>query len=249
MKLLVSGEGPTDIGTCNNAQPQCADGDFNRGPMVVWLSRLWERLLNYNVLDVAEAVVYVSEKSLAQRAKESGKRLMSLRGKKQEAETGLFFSNAQQLALLAQQLAAEHKTPIMAVLFRDADGTRSAPGQLWQTKWRSMMDGFASVAFDFGVPMLPRPKSEAWLLCAGQAGQHSHAGLEEISGNDDSPKSAKKQWAELMGGARSAAQDAEWCAENPGDWDGLLTMPSFKAFFDRFHEVATAILRPKRVAV
>ncbi len=249
MKLLISGEGPSDLGACNNAQGQCSDGDFNLGPMAVWLARLWEALLGYNLLDTPEAVVYVSESALAQRSKGSGNRLQSLRGKKQAVETGLFFINAKHLGLMARQLAANHADSVMAVLFRDADGTRSAPGQLWQAKWDSMVHGFAAAAFDFGVPMLPKPKSETWLLCAGQTTKHSHVAFEVISGNDDSPNSAKKQWDALMGSPQTAAQEANWCAENPADWENLFTMPSFKAFFDRFHEVATAILRPGRVAV
>ena len=52
MKLLVSGEGPSDIGACNNSQGQCSAADFNPGPMTVWLARLWEALLDYNLLDV-----------------------------------------------------------------------------------------------------------------------------------------------------------------------------------------------------
>ena len=249
MKLLISGEGPSDLGACNNAQGQCCDDDFNRGPMVVWLDRLWEQLLNYNLLDMPEAVVYVSKHALAQKGKESGKRMMRQRGKKQEAETSLFFSNAQQLGLMAQQLAAGTETPVMAVLFRDSDGTRSAPGQMWQTKWQSIVDGFASVAFEFGVPMLPKPKSEAWLLCAAQTGQHSHARLEDISGNDDAPNSAKYQWDAQMGTRLTATQEADWCVNSPGNWNNLLTMPSFNAFYERFHQVANAILRPPRAVV
>lgn len=248
MKLLISGEGPSDLGTCNNEQGQCCDGDFNRGPMAVWLASLWESLINYNLLDMPEAVVYVSENALAQKAKNSPQRMKRLRGKKQEAETGLFFSNAQQLGLMAQQLAASNETQVMAVLFRDADGTRIAPGQMWQTKWKSIVDGFASVAFEFGVPMLPKPKSEAWLLCAAQTGQRSHIGLEAISGNDKAPNSAKKQWDSLMGRHLSAAEEAQWCVDHPNDWQNLLTMPSFKAFYERFQQVANAILRPERAA-
>lgn len=246
MKLLISGEGASDLGACNNAQGQCSDGDFNRGPMAVWLARLWAAKLDYNVLDTPEAVVYVTEKVLAQKAKESSTRMQRQRGKKQAAETGLYFSNARQLGLMAQHLAGDHPETVMAILFRDADGTRSAPGQLWQSKWDSMVNGFASVAFEFGVPMLPKPKSEAWLLCAGKTARHSHAALEAISGNDDSPNSAKKQWNAFMGSPQTAAQEANWCAENPEDWVNMLTMPSFKAFSDRFHAVASAILRPGR---
>ena len=244
MKLLVSGEGPSDIGACNNAQGQCSAADFNPGPMTVWLARLWEALLDYNLLDVPEAVVYVSESALAAKAKNSGKRLQNLRGKKQVAETGLYFTNAQQLGLMAKQLAADQAEPVMAVLFRDADGTRSASGQMWQAKWESMLNGFAAVVFDCGVPMLPKPKSEAWLLCAGQTSKHSHATLEDVSGNDDSPNSAKSQLDQFFGGHQSAAQLSEWSTSQPESWEQLQTMPSFQAFFDRFHMVADLILRP-----
>ncbi len=246
MKLLISGEGPRDMGACNNAQGQCSDGDFNRGPMAVWLARLWDTLLGYNLLDIQDAVVYVSEKALDQKAKNSGKPMQRLRGKKQAVETGLYFGNARHLGLMAQQLAADSADSVMAVLFRDTDGTRSAPGQLWQTKWDSMVNGFASADFAFGVPMLPKPKSEAWLLCAAQTARHSHAVFEAISGNDNAPNSAKKQWDAFMGSPQTAAQEAIWCAENPADWENLLTMPSFKSFLDRFNEVANAILRPGR---
>lgn len=244
MRLLISGEGPRDLGVCNNAQGQCSDDDFNRGPMAVWLERLWESLVNYKLLDTPEAVQYVSEAALAEQTKNSGKRMQRLRGKKQGAETGLHFSNARQLGLMAKQLALDHAGPVMAVLFRDADGTRSAPGQMWQAKWDSMVNGFKSAEFDFGVPMLPKPKSEAWLLCAGQTAQHSHAFLEDISGNDNSPNSAKDQWEAFMGAPQNAALEADWCAKNPQDWRNLRTMPSFQAFYDRFYEVAQAILRP-----
>ncbi|PUE08780.1 hypothetical protein B9Z51_07505 [Limnohabitans sp. T6-5] len=205
---------------------------------------MWVSLLSYNLLDTPEAVQFVSKTALAEQAKNSGKRMQPLRGKKLVTETGLYFSNAQQLGLMAKQLAADYAGPVMAVLFRDADGTGSAPGQMWQAKWGSMVNGFKSAEFDFGVPMLPKPKSEAWLLCAGQTSQHSHASLEDISGNDNSPNSAKDQWEAFMGAPQNAALEADWCVSNPQDWSNLQTMPSFRAFCDRFHEVAQAILRP-----
>ena len=244
MKLLISGEGPSDIGTCNNAQGVCTDDMFSPGPMTIWLKRLWEALLNYDVLSVPEAVMFVSKQTLAEGAKQSNKPLQQIRGKKKQVETGWFYSNAQQLGLRAKQLSELDKTPVMAVLFRDNDGTKSVPGQLWQTKWDSMLLGFKSVEFDFGVPMLPKPKSEAWLLCTTMQGNHSHAALEEISGNDDSPNSAKLQLDQAFGSHQSASQLADWCQATPLDWAQMSTMPSFKAFYDRFQAVANAILRP-----
>jgi len=244
MRLLISGEGPSDIGTCNNAQGVCTDAAFSPGPMAIWLKRLWEALLNYDLLAMPEAVWFISEKALAQAAKQavkqSGGRMQPLRGKRRQVETALYYTNAKHLGLMARQLAADHADSVMAVLFRDSDGTRSAPSQLWQAKWNSMVDGFADAAFDFGVPMLPKPKSEAWLLCATRQSHNSHEALEAISGNDKSPNSAKEQLNQALGGHRSAQQLADWCETNPGDFSQLMSMPSSKAFFDRFHVVATA---------
>jgi len=156
MKLLISGEGPSDIGTCNNAQGVCMDGAFFPGPMAVWLTRLWEALAGYDLLTTPGAIVFVSETALAQDAKQSPGRMQALRGKDKQAETGLYFSNTKQLGLRAKALSRDDDVPVMAILFRDTDGTRSAPGQLWRTKWDSMLAGFKAAGFDFGVPMLPK---------------------------------------------------------------------------------------------
>lgn len=244
MRLIVSGEGPSDMGSCNNAQGVCFDGDFSPGPMVVWLARLWERRLGYDLRTIPEAVIFVSERTLKQEAKQSRGRMQPLRGKHMEAETGLYYSNARQLGLVAKKCQAMADSPVMAVLFRDADGTHSASGQLWKAKCKSMADGFRAADFEFGVPMLPKPKSEAWLLSAKKLGNHSHEVLEDISGNDDSPNSAKSQLEHAFGARQSAAQLAQWCEDRPDSWEQLQTMPSFKAFFDRFHAVADLILRP-----
>ncbi len=244
MKLLISGEGSSDIGTCNNAQGVCMDEMFSPGPMTIWLTRFLLEWAGYDLLAIPEAVVFVSEKTLAQDAKQSTGRMQALRGKGKQVETGLYFSNTRQLGLRAKVMSRDDDVPVMAVFFRDTDGTRSAPGQLWQAKWDSMLNGFKSVEFDRGVPMLPKPKSEVWLLCATKQGNHSHEVLENISGNDQSPNSAKAQLDQFFGEHQSATQLAEWCQTNPVDWSKLMTLPSFKAFYDRLQSVVKAIVSP-----
>lgn len=243
MKLLVSGEGASDIGTCINAQGTCMDDAFIPGPMTIWLKRMLEQLLDYDLLSVAEAVVYVNKRVLAEDAKQSGRRMQRLRGKDKEAETSYFYSNAEQLGKRAKALSDESASPVIAVLFRDDDKTCSTPGQLWQTKWNSIVSGFKAAGFEFGVPMLPNPKSEAWLLCAAAQGNHSRAELENISGNDKSPNSAKMQLDEVLGRHYSATELAAWCQSNPVDWSQLRTMPSFAAFINRFEEVVRIICK------
>ena len=244
MRLIVSGEGPSDIGACSNAQGRCSDDDFSPGPMMIWLQRLWAALLNYELLTIPEAVIFVSETALNQASKQGGGRMQRFRGRSKAAETNMYYSNAKQLGLMAKALETPDGPPLMAVLLRDTDGTRSAPGQLWNTKWQSMLDGFKDADFEFGVPMVPKPKSEAWLLSTTRQTNHSHEAVENITGNDNSPNSAKSQIEQAFGGYQSAAQLAEWCQDHPQFWEQLQTMPSFKAFFDRFHVVADLILRP-----
>ena len=79
--------------------------------------------------------------------------------------------------------------------------------------------------------MVPRPKSEAWMLCAlkVQPYQNCHL-LEDEPGNDNSPNSLKAQLAAIFNNAEpSAAKQSELVAE--GRVDPLqIDMPSFQRF-------------------
>lgn len=234
MKLLISGEGISDMGACNNAQGQCSGDDFTQGPMAVWLVRLCEILIGYDLNTIPEAIIYISETKLAQAIKANGGRMQALRGKKHGAETGFYFNNAKQLGLIAK---SDTEQPVIAVLFRDSDGTNSAKAGEWKTKWDSIINGFSAAEFDYGVPMLPKPKSEAWLLCAAREGNHSCADLEDISGNDNSPNSAKLQLEQTLGKNCRGKELTHWCSNHPNDWTQLQTMPSFKMFHQRLKVV------------
>lgn len=244
MMLILSGEGPTDLGACNNAQGVCRPSAYRPGPMAVLLDRLLEPKLGYRILDTTpDGVWFVSETELAKRAKARSKRSISLRGSKGPAvETGYFYLNAKMLAEFAQQAEAACGDSSLAVLFRDADGTRSAEKSQWQDKWNSICHGFASSNYPRGVPMLPRPKSEAWLLGlvqqAGQTGATGCAALENLSGNDAAPNSAKTQLAQAMNGPYSAEQWCEWLEQGSVDLDSLESMPAFA----RFHQQLMAAL-------
>jgi len=58
-----------------------------------------------------------------------------------------------------------------------------------------MLNGFAHEGFDSGVPMLPNPKSEAWLLCALKKPRpyQDCDRIEAGSGNAAAPDSLKAQ--------------------------------------------------------
>jgi len=215
--------------------------EFVPGPMAWVVDKVLERHhTQYSLLEIhaagGDCVMHVHETELAARGKR-GSPLFP--GVKFGKGTAFFTRNAQVLGLWAQQAAAKDGQPVLAVLFRDGDGVRATPTGQWQDKVDSMHRGFAMVACDTGVPMVPRPKSEAWLLCALRPpGYVNCAPLEDASGNDTSPNSLKRQLAALRDGEDpSAEQQAEWV--KTGAVDPLhIDMPSFNAFKQALHTAA-----------
>jgi hypothetical protein len=139
-----------------------------------------------------------------------------------------FTRNAQVLGQMAKSDALSSGQPAAAVLFRAGDGTRSVPKSQWLEKFDAIKRGFAIVDYLCGVPMVPRPKSEAWLLCAMRPPAYEHcAQLEEASGNDNSPSDLKSQLAAVMDPAGAQAQ-AQWVRDGRVDVERI-DMPSFNA--------------------
>lgn len=230
MRVLLSGEGPTDLGCCKNGQGICEGEDFRFGPMTVLLAQAAEKRLGYDFLINPDGLIYVSETEISAWAKQLPGRLRPTRGKRHGVETGYFFSSAMALGKEANTLSEQEHEPVLAVLFRDSDGTRSSPKTLWADKLQSMRDGFAFVECRTGVPMVPKPKSEAWLLCAAQPGLENCEPLEHVSGNDASPNSAKAQLEAVFGDHKGGEALCDWLIAHPADLGRLLTLPSFRAF-------------------
>lgn len=227
MKLLLSGEGPTDLGV---NRPVAGGVEFVPGPMAHVVDRLLGVRLGYSLLEVHAAgggcVSYVGESELASLGKTGSPLLPGLKFGK---GTALYTRNAQLLGLTAIE-ARSAATPVIAVLFRDGDGTRSVPRADWERKVASIERGFELVSFDAGVPMVPRPKSEAWLLCALKPQAYTHCdSLEDAPGNDASSNSLKKRLEALVGHEASAAEQSGWVQD--GLIDPLrIEMPSFRRF-------------------
>jgi hypothetical protein len=244
MKLLLSGEGPSDFGSCSYPHSECSGADFQQGPMARLLIALLEHLnpWGYSLADHPDSFVYISKAKLEEITKANqNPRKMRFRSKDTAAETRYFFDNAKSLGSRAKQLASEFSDCVITIFFRDVDGTNNNPGQ-WADKVKSVQDGFAAVEFQLGVPMLPTPKSEAWLLCiaTGQPG-NNYAALEALPGNDDSPHNAKDRLTTALGGHHSAEQLATWIDDQqPIDFIRLRTMPSFASFEDSLKAVIQA---------
>jgi hypothetical protein len=236
MYALLSGEGATDMGAATEGSPVCEGEAFLQGPMAVIVDQIVEGKLHYSVFDVG-SFGFVPERGLARRAGElkAAKKALRLPGKKRAKETRYFFNNARILARIAKEKEAEREEEVVAVLFRDSDGTASAGRGPWEDKFTSMLHGFDEEGFPRGVPMIP--KSEAWALCALKPRPyHDCEGLERRSGNDDSPKALKKELAKILGEADVRKRLCEMLADREIDIRKI-DMPSFTAFRSRLEEV------------
>lgn len=238
MIVVLSGEGISDLGGCVNDQGECRLPDFMCGPMTRFVDKEIERSIGYSLLEsTPECYIFVSKKELvtaAQRLREN-KKSMSLTGRKRPGvETGFFYLNARMLGDRTKQLAQEHNGPAIAVLFRDCDGTRSASASLWEDKVKSIRDGFSDAGLGrCGVAMVPKPKSEAWMLCVLRDNYQQCGKLENLSGNDNVPNSAKVQLCAALNGEDSTMGQLRYLDEAGINIDQLAEqMPSY----DEFHQ-------------
>lgn len=243
MILVLSGEGPSDLGT---RQLRETGWEFVPGPMAWIVDKLLTRpdRLNYSVLETQDAggdCIYFLKKT----------DLASLRTQKpmffprEESTSGnLFFvKSAFLLGKHARTVAAQRSCPVIAIFFRDADGTRSTPRTEWEEKFASMRKGFEVAEFPSGVPMVPRPKSEAWMLCGLLKREDSGrdcSWLEDEPGNDASPNSLKTRLANHLGYEPTAEEQAE-LVRNGTISPALIDLSSFRAFcaeLDRAYALA-----------
>lgn len=249
MIVVLSGEGPSDLGQCNNSQGQCQIPELDFGPMSIIADKAMARSLGYSMLEVTpDRYVYLSEHKLAEleNARKRNSRSMSLVGKNREPETGYFYINAWMLGLATLELQNRDycDDKAIAILFRDADGTRAKIKGLWEAKLKSMRAGFKrSALHERGVPMIPKPKSEAWMLCATKPEPYQHcARLEALPGNDTSPNSAKSRLAHALGGNDSAIEQRRWIEDNDFDIDAVSgQMTSFAQFIEDLEKAIASV--------
>lgn len=238
MYLLLSGEGPTDLGHGTGRGRISEGGAFQPGPLALIANQVLEALGAPMQLEQGLAG-FVTKQTLETRAKQLRPLAKSPRlpGKKRGKETAYFFRNARALAAIANEKSRQAGSPVIAILFRDSDGTASAGRGLWEQKWQSMLDGFSAEQCPTGVPMLPKPKSEAWLICSLRpARRRSCEDLEDRSGNDASPNSLKAELSRIVGEPTTREKLCE-LIESGRIRAARIRMPSFDRFRDRLSKV------------
>ena len=233
MLLLLSGEGSSDMGICTNAMGSCVADFYRPGAMAHIVDKLVNLYQGFDLSYLESTLVhFVSEKYLADHKPVIRAKGLAMPGKKKAKETQYYFANARSLAIEAKRLAEEKGDAVLAVLFRDSDGTASSGRGEWQEKRESMNNGFIAEDYDLAVAMMPKPKSEAWLICALKNNPYQGCdGLEDRSGNDDSRNPLKPEFEALLAVHPTGLSINELIAEDHIDVDriNMKSMNDFKA--------------------
>ena len=112
----------------------------------------------------------------------------------------------------------------------------------YKAKIGAMHKGFDLAQFKKGVPMVPKPRSESWLLCYYQETPYEIGNyFENLAGSDQSLNSGKKRVArffgvhenQIYGRIKERIDDIDW---------SRIDAPSFVFFKNRLHFVSAALL-------
>ena len=226
MHLVLSGEGNSDLGLFCQYQ-----NEFIAGSMYFIIDKIIEQKYDFSYYALkAEMITFIPKVEL----KKFTNKLPPFRGKKGLKGTAYFTNNAIALAKIAKEKSIASKDEVIAILFRDSDGTSSTIKGLWEDKVASVEMGFKIEKFDKGVAMIPKPKSEAWLICAlkDKLYENCHK-LEDRSGNDKSLHNLKD---ELENFGLSNDEINEMIQDGRIDIDKI-DMPSFEYFKKRLKEL------------
>ncbi len=237
MLFILSGEGPSDIGSmvvgANGAM------EFDAGPLALIIDKISEDKLGYSPLEYS-AFSAISRPHLCELAKKVGTipKFLAPGAKRAKGHIGSY-RQAFALAREAQRLAVEEGVEVVAVMFRDSDGTQSDSVRRWDELVEAITSAFVASKFTRGVAMVAKPKQEAWFLCAAKNEPYQHCiGLEDESGNDNSPAALKGRLEEAMGcpGTKQALLDFV----ERGDFDfRRMDMPSFSRFVSSLGDALT----------
>ncbi len=188
MHFLFSGEGPTDCGEWFFADRICMGADFQPGPMMVLANQIVKRATGESPLDSGCCGLAArSLRNAAIRELKANKKSMGLPGLRRAKETQYFQRSARALARLAAQWGVNMSDDVVAILSHDNDDRQATPASLWKARKDAVQAGFREEGFTRGVAMIPRPTSEAWLLCALKNRPYEQCdALEERSGSPNS---------------------------------------------------------------
>ena len=231
MTCLLLGEGASDLGVNSDYE----EPRFQKGPMTLVIdflaTKMGVREIEYELLsrgDVSKGI-------------KASKRKISSRPKEVDPENRMIYMSAYYIGGRAIERQKD-----AAIYFHDPDRTNSGPCDKAIGMERAMHTGFDSSGFGKGIPMIPIPRSEAWLLAyfqkglAKQMAYNKSERFEKLPANDDSPKSAKRLLKQAVG-ARTESETYTMVMKEICDIDWTrVDMPSFNRFRSRLESVIDA---------
>lgn len=201
-RVVVSGEGVTDIGIATNGQHIVHEENFQSGPMYKLIEKLLSQHLPDWHQDLEFITTFVYRKGLGDlvRNKDVPTRFPS----KDRAVKGHVehTKRAYALALIANDLTGENENTL-AVYFHDTDGTRdelAREPKRQDNRVEAIKLGFNSAGFSSGVAMVPKPTSESWLYCSCKDSPYQACSILEtsLSGNQKSKNHPKVKLREVF---------------------------------------------------
>ena len=212
------------------------------GPLKICLDKLleffWDDASYINFFPVSRAKLADTEKGKPE------KRTSIVRGLKKDIPDAKYVSIcAKLLAKIAQEKSVEFGDDWGVVFFRDLDASSGNDvDKVYKAKVAAMDEGFASVQFENGVPMIPKTRSESWLLCAlnpsKAAANHYY---EYLPMSDKSPNSGKKILAKELGVNEDESYKVIYERIDDFCWEQIKA-ESFVAFMNRFKAMSGKIL-------
>lgn len=236
--ILVTGEGNSDMGGPTNSQPISTGESYNLGPMALIAIRLIQRLLpewNEEYLDFNSPntwVTLISGNELARQTKGIQKHRPS---KKLQKGFVWHANRATQMALYAKENGHQ-----LSIYFHDTDKFN------YEHLHKAVKHGFDYVEGIQGVPMIPKPTSEAWLICGRKEDPYAHCtALEtDLSGNDAAShqNAPKKVLGRLLGleNGREPTTELQYAEAERVDISKI-DMPSYNRFKEDLTSAITAI--------
>ena len=221
--ILVTGEGSSDMGGSNNGHSISSGASYNLGPMALLAVRLFQKIIpdwNEDNIDFQSPnywMTCISGNELARQAKGVRKHRPSTKLKKG------FVEHANRATTMAGY--AKENGHQLAFYFHDTDKCD------FDDLHQSIILGFNGVEGVHGIPMIPKPTSEAWLICGQKQDPYAHCtALEtELSGNDaaSDENAPKKVLARLLGQEATTEQQYEMVT---GIDITRIDMPSYNQF-------------------
>lgn len=234
--FILCGEGPTDL--------YYNEIDQKQGPLKDCVDQLldffWD---NRNYLLFKQ--VSRTEISLSDKGKPE-KKTSIVRGAKNKFPNHHFIAaSAKCLVQKAEETAMEYEEPQKwgVIYFHDLDAnTKATVDEIYNAYMKAMNDGFESVFFPYGVPMIPKTRSESWLLCLLDSDGGKNAKyFEDLPMSDKSPNSGKKVLAAKLNVSEDESYSRIEEKRDSFMWASLQA-PSFLVFRDRLKTVSAKLL-------